>query len=159
MSSQPERGVGGTAAGALLGISALHAIWLFSPWPLSTWSEWSRAFGNETFRVSAPVMGTVAGLFGLAAYVVAAQSGVVRAIGPAWIYRVATGVIAILFILRATIGFVQMSRMLDHPAMTEVFRRTTWLYLLLYLPIFLAVGVMAGYVALVSPVTDRRSRW
>jgi hypothetical protein len=151
MPSRVTSRLGAGAAAALLIIAVLHAVWIFSPWPLSTWAAWSRAFGNETFRVPAPIMITVAALFAIAAYLIAVQSRVVRGPGPQWIYRAGSGGIAAVFILRAGIGWIQMWSMLDSPAMTEQFRRTTWLYLLVYLPIFFVLGAIAARVAFRSP--------
>lgn len=144
----PIRTIGAIAAGGLLAVGILHAVWLFSPWPLANWTSWSHAFGNTGFRVPDHIMAAVAILFALAAYIVAAQAGLLRRLGPAWIYRAGAWVIAVLFVLRAVLGEIEMARMLDDPRMTPAFRETTRYYLLIYLPLFMVLGVLSLVVAL-----------
>jgi hypothetical protein len=141
--------IAGAAAGFGLALSAaLHGVWLYAPWPLATWAEWSRAFGSTDFRVPAQIMVAVALLFAAAAYLVAARAGLIRQVGPAWIYGVGVWVIAAVLLLRSAIGFLEMSRTLDNPATPPSFRETILLYLRIYLPIFGVLGALSAYVAL-----------
>lgn len=145
--SPAVRLAGSVAAGGLAMSAALHAIWLVSPWPLATWGEWSRAFGSPTFRVPAPIMITVTLLFAAAAYLVGARATLLPQIGWAWVYRVGTWVVAGVLTARAVIGFAEMSHTLVDPATPELFRGTIRLYLRVYLPIFLLLGVSSACVA------------
>jgi uncharacterized membrane protein YqjE len=72
-----------------------------------------------------------------------------------WLYRWGARTISVVFILRATIGFWQMSRALNHPEMPAAFRETTIFYLSIYLPLFLVLGVLTGVVELAA---SRQSR-
>jgi UDP-N-acetylmuramyl pentapeptide phosphotransferase/UDP-N-acetylglucosamine-1-phosphate transferase len=147
-------------AAAALGLAAsalLHAVWLVAPWPLATWAAWSRAFGGADFRVPGPVMGGVALLFAAAAYVVAARATLVPPLGPAWLYRVGSWVVAGVLVARALVGFVEMPRTLRHPATPDAFRDTIRLYLRVYLPLFLALGAASAYVA--AAAGRRRRPW
>jgi hypothetical protein len=138
---------GAVAALGLAASALLHAIWLYSPWPLGTWAAWSRAFGSADFRVPAPIMTGVALLFAAAAYIVAARATLVPRLGPAWVYRVGAWVVGVVLLARAVAGFVEMPRTLRDPATPAPFRDTIRLYLRVYLPIFLVLGAPRAYVA------------
>jgi hypothetical protein len=146
-----SRWVGAAGAVGLAAAAALHVVWLVSPWPLADWAAWSRAFGSQEFRVSAPVMATVAALFAVGAYVLGARARLLPRLGPAWVYVLGTWTLAAVFGTRALLGFVEMSRTLGDPRTPEPFRDTIQLYLWIYLPIFLLLGACAGFVAVADP--------
>lgn len=98
-------------------------------------------------------MTLVATLFVLAAYVVAARAKLVRARGSFWLYRAGCWVIALVFVSRAILGFIEMSRSPNNPQMTDGFRETTHFYLTIYLPVFLVLGVLTAIVELTSART------
>lgn len=138
---------GALAALGLAASAALHAVWLFSPWPLSSWAAWSRAFGSVTFRVPTPTMIVVTLLFAAAAYLVAARAALVRPVGPAWVYRAGVWTVAAVLLLRSIVGFAEMSVTYANPVTPAAFRETILLYLRVYLPVFGLLGALSAYVA------------
>jgi len=145
---------GAAAALGLVASAVLHAIWVFSPWPLSSWADWSRAFGGPGFRVPDTEVTVVAVLFAAAAYTVAARATLVPQIGPSWIYWLGTWVVAALLLGRAVEGWFEKALTLANNATPGAWRHTFRLYLLLYLPLFALFGGLSAYVA----VKARRHR-
>ena len=145
------RRVGAVAALGLAASAGLHVLWLYSPWPLANWADWSHAFGGPGFRVPAHVMIAVAFLFGCAAYLVGARATLVPQLGPTWLYRVGTWVVAVVLLGRAAVGFVEMSFTFFDPRTPAVFRETILLYLRFYLPVFLLLGALTAFVAVTAP--------
>ena len=56
-----------------------------------------------------------------------------------------------MLVARAIVGFVEMPMTLANPATPPAFRDTIRLYLAIYLPIFLLLGVASGWVAARAP--------
>ena len=140
--------IAGAVAGLGLAASAaLHAVWLFSPWPMASWQDWSRAFGADGFHVPAPVMVAVTLLFAAAGYLVAARAALVPRVGPAWIYHAGTWALAAVLLLRSILGFIDMSATYLDPETPAAFRETILLYLRVYLPLFGVLGASSAFVA------------
>ena len=142
------RVIGGLSAVSFAAIATLHFVWLRNPWPLRNWSEWSHAFGGENFRVRDDVMTAVALLFLAAGYIVAVLTALLPRIGPAWLYRRCAWGIAFILTVRALLGFAEMLRTFLNPLTPPPFRETILLYLTIYLPLFLLLGLATAYVAL-----------
>ncbi|GIG58546.1 hypothetical protein Lfu02_29180 [Longispora fulva] len=98
----------GVAAVTLALISALHVIWIFSPWPLATRADFARLVVGvpEDRTPSGALTGLVAGLIAVAGYVVAARAGLVPEIGPRWVYAAGAFTVAAVLGLRGVGGLV-----------------------------------------------------
>jgi hypothetical protein len=127
----------------LMLIGALHVVWMFSPWPLSSREEFARRV------VGAPVDGLptpgltagVAVLLGVAGYLVAARVGLVAMPGPEWVTAVGTGGVAAVLLLRGAGGLVISTR-----RSTE-FARLDRLY---YSPLCLGLAASCAAVAVLG---------
>lgn len=133
---------GATAALGLGAAGALHAIWMFSPWPLASRADFARTVVGvaEADLPTAGLTATVAAALGSAAYLVAAQARLVPQVGPRRLARLGVGVTAGVLLLRGAAGMVSSG--LDSQP-TDYAR---W-DLALYSPLCLALGGLTAYVA------------
>lgn len=139
---------GAVAAAGLTVTGVFHALWVITPWPLATWTDFAQVvLGVPDARVPAllpPMSATVAALLMAAAYLVAARAGLAPAAGPQWLYRTGVWTVAAMLLLRATAGgFVPSG--LSLAGAPAVYVRWD---LLLYSPLCLLLGGLAALVAL-----------
>ncbi|HVK21387.1 MAG TPA: DUF3995 domain-containing protein [Actinokineospora sp.] len=104
--------LGVVAAAVLVLVGVLHAVWMFSPWPLRTPEEFARkVVGVEADKLpSRPLTALVVALLFVAAYLVAARAGIIAAIGPDWGVPVGAAGVGVVLLLRGFGGLVQSSR-------------------------------------------------
>ncbi|WP_327676548.1 DUF3995 domain-containing protein [Kitasatospora sp. NBC_00458] len=146
------RAVGTAVAGVLAGTGALHALWTVTPWPLRTPEEFADAVvGTGDGVPPAAACAAVAGLLGSAAYLVAAEAGVVPAVGPARLRRAGVRAVSAVMLARGAGGLVVFGGGLA--GHSERFRRLDTRY---YSPLCLALG--AGAAAVAAAGTGYRER-
>ncbi|MCB5167455.1 DUF3995 domain-containing protein [Streptomyces bambusae] len=143
--SASVRAAAAAAAGAMLAAGALHAVWVFTPWPLASRSEFATAVVGvtESELPSGPLTFAVAGLLGAAACLVASEARpegrfVRSPVARAGLWTV-TGVMA-----ARGLGGLAASGLGLGSAPAE-FRRWD---LLLYSPLCVTLGGLTGYVAM-----------
>ena len=142
------RAFGTIAAVALLASALLHAVWLVSPWPWQSWSAFNSAFFfDEHYRVPTSVMLIVSLLWLAAAYIVAAFADVLPRAGPRWIFHLGVWVIALVLLARGTLGMIEMGHALGDPRTPQRLHATISMYVFVYLPVWLAAGVVTGACA------------
>jgi hypothetical protein len=127
-------------AGVLVLVSAIHVLWIFSPWPWRSWEEFGRKGVDVSVDKLPPpaLTATVAALLGLAAYLVVGRAGLVGVPGPSWLAVVGTAGLAAVFLLRGVGGLVVSSR-----RSTDFAR----LDLRVYSPLCLALAVSCAVIA------------
>ncbi|WP_412540635.1 DUF3995 domain-containing protein [Longispora sp. K20-0274] len=98
----------GIAAVTLALVSALHVIWIFSPWPLATRADFARLVVGvpEEGLPSRPLTALVAGLIATAGYIVAARAGLLPEVGPRWVYAIGAFAVAGVLALRGVGGLI-----------------------------------------------------
>ncbi|WP_052390141.1 DUF3995 domain-containing protein [Streptomyces sp. NRRL B-24484] len=150
-------GAGGRTAAALaaagLGAAAaLHAVWTFSPWPLGSRAELATVVvGTDESRLpSGPATAAVAGLLGVAAWLVVTAARPQSPLGSSRLVRSGVWTVSGVLALRGAGGAVVSGLGLGN-APAE-FRHWD---LALYSPLCLALGGLSGYVA---ARTRRRGR-
>ncbi|MGW3151241.1 DUF3995 domain-containing protein [Streptomyces sp. NPDC001177] len=132
-----------TAVG-LASAGLMHVVWIFSPWPLASRTDYARTVVGvaEADLPSAPLTATVAALLFLAAYLVAVRSTAVPPALPGWMNRSGPWVAATMLLGRGLIGTVVSALDLtDAPS-----DYTRW-DLRLYSPLCLLLGGLSLYVA------------
>lgn len=146
-SASPGRCATAIATAAVLSLlSLLHFIWLWSPWPFETRRDFSRAvLGALTVDLAPSPQATasVALLLATAAWILLARSGCVASRIPLWVLRTASWVIAAVFILRSSVGFLVSG--VFTTLLTPEFNA---LNLALYSPLSLALGSGATFISL-----------
>ncbi|MBB5802291.1 hypothetical protein F4560_002059 [Saccharothrix ecbatanensis] len=127
-------------AGVLVLVSAIHVLWIFSPWPWRSWEEFGRKGADVSVDKLPPpaLTAAVAVLLGLAAYLVVGRAGLVGVPGPSWLTVVGTAGLAAVFLLRGAGGLVVSSR-----RSTDFAR----LDLRVYSPLCLALAVSCAVIA------------
>ncbi|MFI6155793.1 DUF3995 domain-containing protein [Kitasatospora sp. NPDC051170] len=122
-------------------VGALHAVWAVSPWPLRTPEEFADVVvgTGEGVPPAAACLG-VAGLLGAASYLVAAEAGVVPAVGPARVRRAGVRTVSAVMLARGVGGLALFGTVVER---SERFRRLDRRY---YSPLCLALGVGAAVV-------------
>ncbi len=133
---------GGVAvSGALAVVGALHGVWAVTPWPLRTPEEFADAVvgAGEGVPPAAACLG-VAGLLGAASYLVAAEAGVVPAVGPARMRRAGVRAVSAVMLARGVGGLTLFGTVVER---SERFRRLDRRY---YSPLCLALGAGAAAV-------------
>ncbi|MFI6001416.1 DUF3995 domain-containing protein [Streptomyces sp. NPDC051366] len=139
------RAAAAAAAGGLLAAGALHAVWVFSPWPLDSRAEFAAVVvGVEEAQLpSGPLTFAVAGLLGAAAGLVVTGARPASRFGRSRPVR--AGLWAVSGVLAARgLGGLAASGLGLGSAPPE-FRHWD---LLLYSPLCVALGGLTGYVAL-----------
>lgn len=139
------RRVGPAVAVALGAVGALHVVWTVSTWPLPDQESFARTVvGVEVSQLpSTGATLAVAGLLFAAAYLVAAGSGAVAAVGPVWVHRAGEWTVSAVLLLRGGGGLVTDAvATMEH----EVTTFTRW-DCAVYSPLCLALGLGAGIVA------------
>jgi len=150
------RAFGIIAAVGLLASALLHAVWLVTPWPWSSWAEFNRAFFfDDRYQVPTAMMLVVTLLWLAAAYIVAAFAGVLPRAGPRWIFHLGIWVIALLLLARGTLGMIEMAHALSDPQTPLRFHATIEMYVFVYLPIWLAIGAVTGACAAAAAIGRR----
>ncbi|GHC59322.1 DUF3995 domain-containing protein [Streptomyces cinnamoneus] len=154
--AEPGRAVrvaAAVAAGGLIAAGALHAVWVFSPWPLESRAEFATVVVgvDEAHLPSAPLTFAVAGLLGVAgSLVLAGARPPAHRLSGSWPVRAGLWTVAGVLGVRGLGGLVASGLGLgDVPA-----EHRHW-DLVLYSPLCVTLGGLAGYVAL---RTRRRSR-
>ncbi|MCC3765929.1 DUF3995 domain-containing protein [Glycomyces sp. TRM65418] len=133
---------------ALALIGALHVVWAFSPWPLATREALARnvvgrSDGSLPLGFFVPASLAVAVALAAAAYLVAAEGGVLRGALPEVLVTAGVWGVAAVLLGRGAWGLVESGlRRGDAP---EAYRR---LDLRCYSPLCLALGTSAAAVAL-----------
>lgn len=140
-------GISMLAAVGLLGASALHVLWAFSPWPCDGREEFSRSvLGQPRPNVPKvfPLMSlAVAALLFASAYLVASLADLVPAAAPESLTRAGVWVVAGVLLVRATVGgFVPSALRLTQAPPSYV-----RLDLAVYSPVCLLLGGLAAVVA------------
>lgn len=145
--------VAGLAAGLGLGLlAALHLIWTFSPWPLDSHAALAVTVVGASDEAMPPggLIVIVAAALAAAGYVVAARSGVLPQVGPPFLYRLGTWVVATTLLLRGVNGLlVSGLGLVETPAAFARWDVT------LYSPISLLLGALALVVAADERFPDR----
>lgn len=131
---------------ALLAIAVLHAVWLFSPWPLATPADLARdvvgrSDGSLPRRLFVPATVGVVVALALAAFLVGAHGGLLDPPSES-LARVGTWGVAAVLLGRGAYGLLESgARLGDHPAS---YRR---LDLRFYSPLCLVLGGLTAVVA------------
>ncbi|MET9435778.1 DUF3995 domain-containing protein [Streptomyces sp. NPDC006551] len=133
---------GGAAAVGLGAAGALHGIWTFSPWPLTSRAEFARTVVGvaEADLPSPELTAAVAVALGAASYAVAAQASLVPRVGSGPLVRRGVWGVAGVLLLRGAAGLVS-SGLTSRPS-----DFTRW-DVALYSPLSLALGGLTAYVA------------
>ncbi|MER5942444.1 DUF3995 domain-containing protein [Streptomyces sp. NPDC001928] len=140
---------GRAAAIGLAAAGFMHVIWVFSPWPLASRSDYARIVVgvSEADLPSAPLTAAAAAALLLAAYLVAARAGVSQAVLPGWMIRIGPWLVATVLLMRGLGGFlVSALDLIGAPA-----EYTHW-DLQLYSPVCVLLGGLSAWVA-------ARERW
>ncbi|MFF2076248.1 DUF3995 domain-containing protein [Kitasatospora sp. NPDC058162] len=120
---------------------ALHAVWVVTPWPLRTPEEFAdTVVGTGEGVPPAAACLAVAGLLGTASYLVAAEAGVLPALGPRQLRRAGVRTVAGGLLARGLGGPVVFGRLSERSAR---FRRLNVRY---YSPLCVALGAGAAAV-------------
>ncbi|MFE4515902.1 DUF3995 domain-containing protein [Kitasatospora sp. NPDC056783] len=136
------RVAGGVVAGVLGATGVLHAVWAVTPWPLRTPEEFADTVVGAGGGVPpAAACLAVAGALGAGAYLVAAEAGVLPAVGPACLRRAGVRAVAGVMLARGVAGPVVFGRVSERSAR---FRRLNVRY---YSPLCVALGAGAAVVA------------
>ena len=140
--------IAATTAVALALIGALHVVWAFTPWPLATRESLARNVvgrpdGTLPLGLFIPATFAVAGALAAAAYLVAAEAGVLRAVLPESLITLGVWGVAVVLLGRGAWGLVESG--LRRGAAPETYRRLDLRY---YSPLCLALGASAALVAL-----------
>jgi hypothetical protein len=125
------------AASALAVLAGLHAIWIFSPWPLRS----RAAFAEYVVGTPGPITAAVAVLLATAAYLVAARAGLLPEVAPHWLYVVGTYAVAGVLALRGGAGLIRGG---VRPAAATAFNRLDVRY---YSPLCLVLAGLALWTA------------
>ncbi|MFI5529343.1 DUF3995 domain-containing protein [Kitasatospora sp. NPDC051853] len=140
MGTDGTRAAAAVAAAGLFAAGALHLVWTVSPWPLGSAAELAEAVVGVTEDQLPPTGLTlaVAGLLGAAGGLVLARPG-----SGAWVVRAGVWTVSGVLLVRGLGGLVVSGAGLGEAP--EAFRRWD---LALYSPLCVALGGLAGYVAL-----------
>lgn len=148
---------GAVVATGLLVVAMLHVVWAFSPWPLADREDFARVVvGVAEDRAPGPGPALVVALLVLAAaYLVAAGSGWLPAVGPAWVHGWGVPVVAGVLLLRGLGGFATsgaaVTGLIDSSTPTDFVHAD----LALYSPLCVVLGTGAVLVAR-RALSDRR---
>ena len=129
------------AAVVLAAVGALHAVWIVSPWPLTTWRDMARTVVGVEGEAGLPptwMVLAVAFLLLVAAYVVAVRTQWLPRVGPDWVYRSGVWVIAAVLAFRGVVSLVvSLGGLVDAPA------EFTYWDIRVYSPLCLALALGA----------------
>ncbi|MEV0411424.1 DUF3995 domain-containing protein [Streptomyces sp. NPDC050448] len=139
------RGAAVAAAGGLLAAGALHAVWVFSPWPLASRAEFAAVVvGVEEAQLpSGPLTLAVAGLLGAAAGLVATGARPTTRFARSRVVRAGLWTVSGVLAARGLGGLAASG--LGLGSAPAEFRHWD---LALYSPLCVALGGLSGYVAL-----------
>ncbi|MFF3859794.1 DUF3995 domain-containing protein [Streptomyces sp. NPDC002209] len=139
------RAAAAVAAGGLLAAGALHAVWVFSPWPLASRAEFAAVVvGVEEAQLpSGPLTLAVAGLLGAAAGLVVTGARPASRFGRSRPVRAGLWTVSGVLAARGLGGLAASG--LGLGSAPPEFRHWD---LLLYSPLCVALGGLSGYVAL-----------
>jgi hypothetical protein len=150
-----RRPCAGLVVGTNTIIAAFHVVWVFSPWPLDTWSDWNRTVAGSTDTAERAGIGWAAACLGVtglmmcAAYIVAVGADLVPRWGPPWLFPLgAWGVVAVL-ITRGLLGFAL------GPSSTLPFH--DW-NLYLFSPLCLVLAILSAFACDLAPARMFRIR-
>ncbi|MFH0245719.1 DUF3995 domain-containing protein [Streptomyces sp. HK10] len=153
MSENPYRPAAAVAALVLAALSSLHLVWLRSPWPLTGRERFLETVVGRTDPSSGPppwMTLAVACLLAAAAWLLLARAGLVRGFLPHRILNAATGIVAVVLLLRGAAGLVLSGVIGQGPAPFRFWD------LVLYSPLTLALGTVALLVTRTPAVRPRR---
>ena len=136
---------------AMLVVAGLHALWIFTPWPLGTRAEFAEVVVGvpEADSPGPALIAAVVVLLGMAAWIVAGSGGLVRTRGPLLIWRFGAWSVGAVLMVRGVGGFVaSFFTLVDQP---ERYRQAD---LAMYSPFCVGVAVACLLTAFLSDRAD-----
>ncbi|MGP3690466.1 DUF3995 domain-containing protein [Streptomyces sp. IBSNAI002] len=138
------RAAAAAAAAGLVAAGALHAVWVFTPWPLGSAAEFAETVVGvtEDRLPSVPLTLGVAGALGAAGYAVLSTGRIVPGVGPERLHRLGAWAVAGVLAARGIQGLIQSGLALgDAP---DPYRHWD---LVLYSPLCLTLAGLTGFAA------------